>query len=452
MLTGTAPGICSDCHTLGDPALIETHRGALLDSLNCLGCHAAHGSEGGALIASKRHEPFASGDCTSCHGEGTPRAIQGSLTATCDGCHSEVTAPLVAGEIGHAPFEAGDCGTCHNPHAANEEKLLQANERDLCKSCHEDVFAGATGESASHHPPFANGECSQCHDPHRSTRKGLLKDGATALCSSCHEDLKKKLTAGTPHAPVAQGRCETCHDPHESSQPSLLQKPLGTLCQGCHPTTAALRASHRNYPLEGASCATCHDPHASTSSGLLKAVLHAPFEKGTCAACHTTAGGVKTQSEELCLKCHAEVKEAMTKSFAHPLGETACLACHSPHAAADSTLMRQDTGLATCGACHEGSGFYGKKSHLDATPNCGTCHDLHGSDQPRLLKADVNVLCASCHDAAHEHTHPIGEGIKDPVTGTGMTCLSCHQPHSSDFPYQLHADQRRDLCVRCHPS
>jgi predicted CXXCH cytochrome family protein len=31
-----------------------------------------------------------------------------------------------------------------------------------------------------------------------------------------------------------------------------------------------------------------------------------------------------------------------------------------------------------------------------------------------------------------------------------MNCLSCHEPHASQFPNVLLADPARALCIRCH--
>jgi predicted CXXCH cytochrome family protein len=67
-----------------------------------------------------------------------------------------------------------------------------------------------------------------------------------------------------------------------------------------------------------------------------------------------------------------------------------------------------------------------------------------------LRSPALNELCASCHDEAETHAHPIGSNFNDPRTGAPLTCAGCHEPHSSDHEYMLSFDHRRDLCIQCH--
>jgi predicted CXXCH cytochrome family protein len=69
-----------------------------------------------------------------------------------------------------------------------------------------------------------------------------------------------------------------------------------------------------------------------------------------------------------------------------------------------------------------------------------------------LSDAPLNELCATCHEDAESHAHPVGSEYKDPRNGRPLTCASCHEPHSSDHEYMLTFDFRRNLCVQCHAS
>ncbi len=37
--------------------------------------------------------------------------------------------------------------------------------------------------------------------------------------------------------------------------------------------------------------------------------------------------------------------------------------------------------------------------HQPVRDNCLNCHTPHGSNQPRLMKEQMNFLCSSCHSA-----------------------------------------------------
>ena len=184
------------------------------------------------------------------------------------------------------------------------------------------------------------------------------------------------------------------------------------------------------------------------------AASHAPYSQGNCAACHLDGGAVKATGEKLCLPCHGRIKEELAQPHTHAAtrDDQACLDCHSPHAGKDPSLMAGSSEAATCLRCHDAAQFRGKASHLSKTPDCTACHGAHGSPEPKLLRASLDVLCNECHESAAKHQHPLGGGILDPRTNEPMTCLSCHEAHASDHGYQLIADHRRDLCVECHAS
>ena len=123
---------------------------------------------------------------------------------------------------------------------------------------------------------------------------------------------------------------------------------------------------------------------------------------------------------------------------------------------------------------------------------CATCHEPHGGDNAHLLRAaDVNTLCLECHgpdtvpeklegqnmiaifngkvklplpykvpvlplkyNAGHPvDFHPVTGAIdsKNPAAGQ-MTCLTCHQPHSSAQADLLVKDQKVGMafCDTCH--
>lgn len=97
--------------------------------------------------------------------------------------------------------------------------------------------------------------------------------------------------------------------------------------------------------------------------------------------------------------------------------------------------------------------------HLAQT-DCGTCH-LAGKNvtaqQANLLTANQEALCARCHPAATQVSHPSGFQPKIPPPKTypldwkgDLTCSTCHDIHSGR-PGILRGDRvGKDFCLACH--
>jgi predicted CXXCH cytochrome family protein len=60
---------CQQCHDGGSAEFAAQHLGLPADTLDCGSCHDPHASQLAGMLLPKVHEPFASGDCTMCHGE-----------------------------------------------------------------------------------------------------------------------------------------------------------------------------------------------------------------------------------------------------------------------------------------------------------------------------------------------------------------------------------------------
>jgi predicted CXXCH cytochrome family protein len=128
---------------------------------------------------------------------------------------------------------------------------------------------------------------------------------------------------------------------------------------------------------------------------------------------------------------------------------------------------------------------------------CATCHEPHGGERAKLLRAQGNALCLECHgpDAAPQEdptTHvfkiftgkvvlpedyykknkvpilPLKYGKGHPVAGhpvsdvvdpmdvtkirQALNCQTCHQPHASAHADLLVNDQENNMafCSTCH--
>ena len=431
--------------------------------------------------------------------------------AKCLECHADKS----KGKAVHSAIATG-CLSCHEIRVSKDVtrvKLLTAVPYKLCLTCHGDKDA-AQIKGHVHQPAVR--DCLTCHDPHASDNKyQLLKatsgDKKDNLCLSCHTQGTNVPAKGSRHAALDMG-CETCHVTHKTGAESTLEnqfhlaKSAPALCVDCHdPKDASLQKAHQNQPFGTANCLQCHDPHQSASPKLMAKFQHPPFADKTCELCHAPAKDGKvvltrTDTKALCVTCHDEqAKKIETAKVPHPGAQAGeCLDCHNPHASPQPGLPKTDA-VNICLGCHTDIAELGKKKvhHQPAfLQGCATCHEGHGSDNQHLLRtASVNKLCLECHgpdakakklEDAHLVTifdgkvrlpedyfakvvklplkyglghptdrHPVSD-VMDPTdvskVKSAISCLSCHQPHSSAQANLLVKDQANNMvfCSSCH--
>lgn len=151
---------------------------------------------------------------------------------------------------------------------------------------------------------------------------------------------------------------------------------------------------------------------------------------------------------KVCLSCHSDFQQTMAKPFVHsPVKAGECSDCHSPHASSHGKLLAADPDQ-ICATCHADVVPPGAKSaHPDALGGrCTKCHDPHASESKHQLLAKGSELCFQCHAdlgkavAAASHKH-------GPVE---KSCLGCHTPHASKDSPHLLVKAAPALCVECH--
>ncbi len=228
-----------------------------------------------------------------------------------------------------------------------------------------------------------------------------------------------------------------------------------TPCLTCHEKVAA-PAKHVHKPLM--DCGTCHKPIESKNH---------PTDKKSMKLTQNIPG--------LCTSCHKNIKP----TSAHA---SMCTNCHDAHRSDFSKLLRSDA-KDVCYLCHDENAFRKKYVHgILPVGGCTACHNPH-SGKRSLIDKDANSLCLDCHKAKasgrHIVTlpgrkiHPV-MGVKDPSTlkwikapdpkNPGkelpvlipdpsvpvrvMGCMSCHDPHSSDYKKLFPVEK---ICSKCHP-
>jgi len=323
----------------------------------------------------------------------------------CTKCHKDI----LSGSFEHPAVEAMGCAGCHVKAKGNHKFTLSAPVPELCYGCHE-----KKNTKKNVHPPVAAGECTYCHNPHSANNKFLLKtrkgiqgpvfikrtkkshiyvvksiNYKTAICFSCHADLIKKAHI---HSAVKLGKCLTCHHAHESNYDYLLRKPppVSNTCFTCHSNDLTGRKVIHPAVASG-ECTNCHNPHSSANKYMLAA-----------------------KGNQLCYMCHESKEKG---KVVHPAIEKyGCIACHDPHATNNNFMLKKPINK-LCGTCHpkQKSGY-----HIFTTP-LNKPHPIAGNYTMKSLK------------------------------GKPLTCVSCHNPHSSNYPDMWYSGNKKlEMCKRCH--
>lgn len=153
-----------------------------------------------------------------------------------------------------------------------------------------------------------------------------------------------------------------------------------------------------------------------------------------------------------CLDCHSETVRAENRHFLQSSDD--CMFCHKENGGGGDHRQSIDWGNQTCVVCHieeDKSEIVEERKAHDLLA-CTQCHNPHGTEFGFNLLAPTPILCAeTCHGADNLGiSHPIGEGIPDIARGTEMTCIStCHSVHYPSEP-KLLKFAGANLCSQCH--
>jgi len=464
--TALKEGDCTDCHTsdTGDHPFKLTAEGNSL----CLNCH-----ENPAKPGERAHPALTEASCTDCHdphSSGFSKNLKDKVPGLCYNCHES----KATGKVVHPPVKDGECLNCHLPHSSPNEKLLSQPKKQICYQCHDSVE-----KEKFIHAAVAMGNCTYCHEPHSSDYPRLIKEfgekpktpvdsinkiDLRPVCAQCHKD--KGETRSVRHLPFAQGNCITCHRPHGSPFERLLQKPITVICRQCHD----------KLPLAGEETKISEKRISSRKESFIiiskkinngddDIYVHGAVKTGRCSVCHephqTETQKLLRFSEtgKLCFQCHEDDLTGR-RSIHPPAGDGTCDVCHSPHGSRTKFNLLKDV-PELCYDCHDRVDG-GKNTHAAIrVKGCLGCHNPHGSDNSPLLNLPLNELCVNCHkdrsDGSHIITgfsyrlHPVS-GLKDPKRqGKEFSCVSCHNPHSSDnIKLFYQGNNREEMCRRCH--
>ena len=349
---------CDACHTLTNPAehKYEMARGK---TEMCTFCHQV--DTGGMPVV---HKPVADGDCLGCHdphGGATIKFVRGgdNMAAMCATCHKDVIANK---KNVHGPAAAGACVSCHPAHASQYPKLLAAEGRDLCFSCHNEMKQQMATVAFQHKAVEA--DCSSCHDPHASDYPMQTRLPPVELCTSCHEHEPIKtaaLSSKNKHSIVIEGDgCLNCHTAHGGDLSKLMKNDQLKVCMKCHeqPITSSTgkvvagvpevldQSMTRHGPAQQGECGGCHNVHGSDVSRLLAKAYPEPFYQSfaldkydLCFGCHDAQLVTTKKTTGLTRFRNGDENLHFLHVNKSDRGRN-CRACHATHAAADPLLVR----------------------------------------------------------------------------------------------------------------
>lgn len=164
-------------------------------------------------------------------------------------------------------------------------------------------------------------------------------------------------------------------------------------------------------------CTLCHEGIGYLHNTSVHARLEVDGETGLdlgCEACHGPGELHSMEGEgrhlihnprrdpATCLRCHVDVQGQFALMHSHPLGDdkTTCIDCHAPHGEDPKEALEGFAQLGasgSCASCHAAQSGPYVFEHEAQREGCETCHQVHGSANPKLLKVANSSLCLQCH-------------------------------------------------------
>ncbi len=465
------------------------------------------------LVADETVNPHWTGiHCLECHTDeqgGTRRYGDDSIEL-CNRCHDGNSAPADPHPVGVTIPQAmrrgmpaswplqNDSITCLTCHDAlmqmHDDPLAQllnpsflrsrpaASPGDFCFSCHDaqDYRKENPHEQLDASGTIMEKSCLSCHRSVPDTKMAYeaamdsLRDESTRLCVSCHGGkdvnhpvwgnhllpvpdtmgaaLQVKRAAQGIFLPLVNNRvtCVTCHNPHQrgvfksreaargAGEDYFLRLQNGTeLCTHCHIDVQA-----PDIPGSGRRSTMAAPPPAYDT------IQHKPYSEEKCKACHAISGYGEEphQAPFLCFGAGCHETSLVRNTVVHErsvLGS--CAFCHSPHNSAYQKLLcaDEDTLCATCHPLLRDSSdtpikeadhalFSSYVANSLSLPSGSECHFCHNPKHRQDLQVIDAEACGNCHLYLRKTV-----SSSDHQQYAGKACSSCHLPHVSAHPYLL---------------
>jgi len=251
------------------------------------------------------------------------------------------------------------------------------------------------------------------------------------------------------HIEESEAACVDCHRLKPQESDMIPGNPLEKICFPCHNDKFSdLKFQHKAAGINW-ECLRCHQAEALETDYSFYGPIKFTIKEGKRVA-------------PLCYQCHEEQKKnyADNKYLHGPIAMGRCNMCHNPHGSNFKYFLQKEKS-ALCIECHEMQTLLKKpNTHKPVVKEgCIFCHNPHGSKYPLLLASEVKELCLKCHPKTEEQksNHPVTghpvSAAKDPHNPERpFSCVSCHNPHASDFDKMLPVEEVMMLCMNCHSS
>jgi DmsE family decaheme c-type cytochrome len=262
----------------------------------------------------------------------------------------------------------------------------------------------------------------------------------TDACKVCHEDTAKAFEKSRHHLVDTDKQlgwdnraCESCHGPGqkhaETADATAIRNPakltpagIDRICLTCHlgqPTLVGRRL-HSSHAKDAVACTTCHKIHGDVPNGPDRLVVLKP-----------------AAINEQCSDCHLNVWAQFQRPNHHrlPEGAMSCVDCHNPHGTIWPAMTRSFAANEPgCFNCHgDKRGPFTFEHPPMRFEGCGSCHEVHGSANPRMLtRQSVQYVCLECHanlptlnrTGTIGVTPPAFHDLRSPIF---QHCTVCHQ-------------------------
>lgn len=279
-------------------------------------------------------------------------------------------------------------------------------------------------------------------------------------CQTCHEDIYKGLS-NNPHRLVEshgkrgmQGKaCESCHGPGSKHAESadindiisfknLSPGQIDQRCLSCHlnQSTTSVGRIFGSHARNQVACTSCHGIHsAKTFQPNMSLLAPVPFTENVQKRPVNQARAPKRAAEvnQMCASCHTSTWAEFQRPHTHKLDQSAmsCIDCHNPHGSWMKRSMQSfSSNEPGCFKCH--SDLRGPFTFEHAPvrlEGCSTCHEAHGSANPRMLnRAQVMYTCLECHSNLPKATQQAGTlggvppAFHDLRSPRFQNCTICH--------------------------
>jgi predicted CXXCH cytochrome family protein len=206
------------------------------------------------------------------------------------------------------------------------------------------------------------------------------------------------------------------------------------------------RAGEHPVPLEkntdAAKCLECHEDKTKAPH------VHTAISMG-CTTCHevkvvdkdTTNVDLISPSEELCFTCHEKSKAA---SLHGPYDKGGCVICHDPHVSDFDKQLRAE-GNKLCLECHQ------ERRTTGAVALFKTAHEFAQDEFQAIPKINLDPTLRLGHPMG---THRVADDPNPLKPGEKISCLTCHENHSSERDKLVRMTEYKgkkvDVCDACH--